>query len=112
MPSQFFLYGTATPSPSPPRGTSHVPFTHEPVSQSWSDSQDGAVWHVPSWQSSPCLHCGELSQASPQSLRFAPPLPSEQPGKSGGHSSFAAQRSGGSASSNDGGSPATCSAIW
>src|SRR5687768_11492261 len=106
-PSQFFLNCPAAPGTS--LTMSHLPSVQTPVVQSESLSHEGAAWHVPSSQSRPALHSVEFAQEAPQSAPprapsfFSPP----QPGKSGGHSSFAAQRAGASPSSKDGGSSST-----
>src|SRR5450432_2829500 len=101
-PIQFFLKACEVTLP-PSSPTLHFFSTHMPDSQSAFVSQLGAASHVPSLHSKPSLHSVELSQATPQSLlpRILEPL--AQPGKSGGHSSLASQRTGASAPGYAGG---------
>src|SRR6478752_1483011 len=90
-PSQFFLYLLLGALPSPGL---HLLSVHSPDSQSALVSQLGGVSQVPSLpHAKPCLHSVEFSHGSPQAL--CPCTVPEQPGKSGGHSSFATQRAGG-----------------
>ncbi|MGC4092393.1 MAG: hypothetical protein QM756_31860 [Polyangiaceae bacterium] len=94
-PTQNFF---SLPAPTLLASTAHLPPWQVPMEQSELLLQLGAVSQVPSMQSRPALHSDELSHCTPQSL-VPPPLPSEQPGKSGGQISLAAQRGGASASS-------------